>query len=227
MTKKTRFPRLPTPAGELSQIERILWITYNKIWQSKSYSQNARGFDVYKKNPDAKRCFIILADTLHKEHIDPSLYLKVMSKYGKYEHSHWMPHPSWLMKLETLKTFDWVLEKQKARYPRHEDWIRHLNDPGRENYRHIDAGIKDSWRQVHEMMKLHDIGIAAASVLLIDSLSPWFLATCVPFMRAGGVELLTPDDQRRMKKCIRHLIVDSQSRREAWDSYKKGESHGK
>jgi len=221
--KKIRFPRLETSHRDLARIESLLRVTYNKLAKDRAFSKKTYAYDIYrtKRADDAKRNFILLADTLFKEKVDPSLYLKILAKYGKFGNKGLMPPFGWLSSRKALGVFRWMLVSQGKMFHKKSEFRFHLNDSEKENSRRIGRSIRRSKDFVQEAMKTWDLDLETAVFWEIDRLSPWFLAVCVPFFKNGGPELFEGDSKIVLQKCIKHLVRDKHSFAEAMEAYGK------
>ncbi len=223
-----RFPRLSTPVEKLVSVSEIIRATYNKLAKLRNVRLGNFSYDVYrsKKGQAAKFYFLVLADRLIVERIDPSLYLKVLSKYGLFEEKTYLPHPKWLASDKAQIAFRKTLIGSRRRFDTDVEWKAYLNRTERVSPRDISKGIRLSWERLHEIMETWDAKLEDAIFVQFDLLSPWFLAICPEFLRLGGPELLKPEFRKVLKACMRFLLHHRQDFNEAIETYGKFSTRG-
>jgi hypothetical protein len=225
-----RFPRLPSPPGELKFYETILRATYNRLVRDVGRFAEGRGhfgkgfvYDLYrtKRGKDAQRHFFTLADTLIREKIDPSLYLKVQFKYGQFGGKGYLPPPGWLASPKALEIFRWKRKAEREMFLSESQWKSHLNDSETENPKHMHSAIRDSAESVQELMDGFGLGVLEAVLMRGPALSPWFLAVCPPFHTAFEIarELLDSESLEALLKCMAYLKEDRRAFNEAFLEY--------
>lgn len=184
--------------GEITLAENILRVTYNREAETRSMGKRNINFDVYKtKTGDsAKIAFQKLAVRLlrRKVKINPAVYVKVMSKYGKFESASFMPPPGWLAKRSTVSIFsEWLYKRRRNYYELESDWkasIASWSD------KEILGAVEDSLLMVKQVMEGQSMPFAVAVHSLWPELTPWF--------RAAYVRLYDTDSHRAMKFLSKH-----------------------
>ncbi len=228
-----RFPRLPSPPGELKFYETILRATYNRLVRDVGRFAEGRGhfgkgfvYDLYrtKRGKDAQRHFFTLADTLIREKIDPSLYLKVLFKYGQFGRKGYLPPPNWLASPKALEIFRWKMKTERRTVLSERQWTNHLNDSETEDPRHMHSAIRDSAESVQELMDVgFGVGVLEAVLMRGPALSPWFLAVCPPFLKDFEIapELLDSESLEALLKCMAYFKEDRKAFNEAFLEYSR------
>lgn len=210
MSKRKRFPRLRLDSKALSA-ERILRLTYNKMRKSRNVSFYNFKYDVYstKQGWRAKLAFMFLGEKLVKLNVDPALYIKVMCRYGKYKNSKYMPHPTWLQKDKTIKTFAWLYRKERKSYELKLDWKKALD-----GWSDLDiySSIRDSAEMMNTAVDKMGIGRDEAFMMLRKELSPWFLAVHAMKNTNGWGDF---------RKCLYFLGRHGHVRHIAYKAYRK------
>lgn len=210
MAKRKRFPRLVMDAKSVSA-ERILHITYNKMRKSRGIRFQNFKYDIYKTKQGwrAKLAFIFLGEKLILQNIDPALYIKVMCRYGKYKNSKYMPHPTWLRKDKTIKTFKWLYRKERKSYDLHLDWKKAID-----GWSDLDiySSIRDSAELLNTAVEKMQIGKEEAFMVLRKELSPWFMAVHA---------LKDKDGWKDFRNCLTFLGRHGHVRHIAYKAYRK------
>jgi hypothetical protein len=177
-----RFPRWKLTGSE-KLVMGILRLTYNKIAKSKDVSKRSRSYknkrtwdwDIYRTKVGwrAMRAFMLLAPKLVEKKLDPSLYVKVLCRYGHYKNSRTMPHPAFLASDKALEIYTWLVKKDRQLYKLEEDWKRYLNVWTEED---AYASAKSSTRIFMEAKR--QLGVPSSQVFLaiFKDLSPLFIA---------------------------------------------------
>lgn len=198
MSKKHRFPRLKINQ-EISVSEKLLRHTYNYIIRSRNKHWN-RTYDIYKTlkfGNFARNNFLVLSTILQEKQIDPAIYVKVLSRYGRFENSKYLPPPSWLASSKGLETFEWLKKKQRNHYELKADWKRSFIDTSEEE---ILEGVKSSTKMVVGIKKDLSLLTSEAIVFLWSELSPYFLGLVNTKM---GINLEPGKD---IERCQRFFI---------------------
>lgn len=235
-----RFPRLPHSSEKLKFYETILRATYNRLVRDVGRFAEGRGhfgkgfvYDLYrtKRGKDAQRHFFTLADTLIREKIDPSLYLKVLFKYGQFSRKGYLPPPGWLAGPKALEIFRWKTKTERRTVLSERQWRDHLNDSETEDPRHIHSAVRDSAESVQELMMNVGLGVGVLEAVLMlgPALSPWFLAVCPPFHNAFEIaqECLDSESLEALLKCMAYLKEDKRAFNEAFLEYKQAMKEAK
>lgn len=222
---RKRFPRLATPKPTLRSIAQLLRITYNRIARTKSFSLSRIRYDIYrtKRGENAEHDFLILADRLAQEphYIDPALYLNILCRYGKFGSGKFMPPTKWLCSDKAREIFDWKLKTEKEKFPRNRDWKRSLKLTRLVNTDLICSSIKNSWKTVKLQQQAFGMGVVEAVILQAKAVSPWFLAVCVPFLKAGGLQALEDRERNSVRKRILYLTKHKTAFHMACSTYQK------
>jgi len=222
---RKRFPRLATPKPALRSIAQLLRLTYNRIAQTKSFRLSRIHYDIYrtKRGENAEHNFLLLADRLAQEphYIDPALYLSVLCRYGKFSSGKYLPPPGWLSSDKARDIFDWLSKKEREKYPKNEDWRKNLKQNSLISMKRLRSSIKSSWKTVKLQQRAFGMGVAEAVILQAQALSPWFLAICVPFLKAGGLQALEDRERNSVKKRILYLTRKKVAFHVACSTYRK------
>lgn len=210
-----RFPRLRINQ-EIRLNERILLATYNSLVRRRASVSNrwARTkYDVCKMGQWKKTApthFLVLASLLSREGIDPALFLKVLSQYGKFRHSKYLPPPKWLLTDDALEKYRWLLYRDRETYPVKKDWKSYLNGKPSEGTALNEAvlsSIRQSASIVEGTIKTFQVKLLSAVFAHLDHLSPWYLAVCPMFLhRMGTVSLLRRKTAMVIMRCIDALL---------------------
>jgi len=171
---KKRFPRLELDRATRIA-EKIIRIAFNKMARSRNLRYRNFNYDVYKTKAGwkVKLKFILLAEKLIQQNIDPALYIKVMCRYGKFKNVEWMPHPTWFSKDSTIEKFLWVYRKERKHYILDIDWKKELD-----GWSDLDiySSIRDSGGIIKRVVEGQKIKTDEAIYAFAKELSPWFLA---------------------------------------------------
>lgn len=206
-----RFPRLDIPK-EAVQYERILRTTYNSLAKRKNprirfFNEK---FDVYGIRFGGRNriAFIDLALKLKDVNIDPALYLKIMSRYGKFVDIKWMPSPIWLSKDDTIEKFHWVYRKERKTYGLKLQFKKEIS-----GWSDLDiyTAIRDSSKMYCDATEGLGINPDEAAMLLKKELSPWWRAT----------SLLMSDDRKDFLICLDFLRKNRKLRHMAYKAFEK------
>lgn len=222
MGKKQRFPRVRS-GQDVKMVEGVLHQTYNMLSKKRSFSALGSWYDIYKvkRGKNARAHFVALADRLLEEKIDPSLYLKVMANYGRFRDTRHLPPTSWLAGTKALDVFRWLVKKERRKHPREVDWRAFLNGAPEIDAGNIRKAIRESWELVAEVGDRWGLGVGTAALAQQDRLSPWFLACCRPYLRLGGLDVLTDKDRHVVEKCMKYLMKRKDVFAQALEQYKK------
>lgn len=210
MANRKRFPRLQMDHKSASA-ERILRLTYNKMRKSRGIEFHSFNYDIYKTKQGwrAKLAFMFLGEKLVLQNIDPALYIKVMCRYGKYKNARFMPHPTWLGRDKTIKTFKWLYRKERKSYELHLDWKKALDGWS-------DLDIYSSIRDSASMMKaaVEKLGVRKNEALkmLQEELSPWYRAVYAMKNKNGWQDF---------RKCLYFLGRHKHVRHLAYKAFRK------
>lgn len=222
---RKRFSRLATPKPTLRSIAQLLRITYNRIARARSFGRSRGHYDIYrtKRGENAEHHFLLLADRLAQEshYIDPALYLNILCRYGKFGSRKFMPPTGWLCSDKARDIFDWLLKKEREKFPRSEDWRKNLKQHSLVSMKRLRSSIKSSWKTVKLQQRAFGMGVAEATILQARALSPWFLAICVPFLKAGGLQALEDRERNSVKKRILYLTRNKMAFHVACSTYRK------
>jgi hypothetical protein len=212
-----RFPRMKGITPKVRLIERLLHQTYNTL--AKGRNAHLRGnlsrnparmhhYDLYrtKQGKRAPFNFLVLGIELADRNIDPSLYLKVMSQYGQWSRSRYLPHPTWLASDKALEIFEWKYQRERKKYELESDWKRALRGHHEED---IVKAVYSSANMIQLAMETFQMGEAETVLMLKDELSPWFLAGYLPARKEYAEELeavLRSEDDLYTQSllCLRH-----------------------
>lgn len=202
-----RFPRWNLTQSEKLVIA-ILRLTYNRMARARDDRKRYWNWDIYRmKNIRGKamRAFMLLAPVLIEKHIDPSLYVKVLCRYGMYRHKRTMPHPTFLASPKALEIFNWLVKRNRELYGLRGDWKKNLDRGWTPE--DIYASVKSAMRIFKEAKK--QLGVPSSQVFLavFKDLSPAFTAAYVK---------LSPE----WKSFIRHLRLYGRDP-ELWASAKR------
>jgi len=216
MTKRSsrrnkRFPRLDLDSKVFS-IERILRLTYNKMRKSRgSLKFHNFHYDVYatKRGWKAKLSFLFLGEKLIQKNIDPSLYIKVMCRYGKFKEASFLPSPVWLMKDSTIEKFMWVYRRERRSYVLRTDWKKELD-----GWSDLDiySSIRASTGMVEQAMNGQGWKAEETIRMLWEELSPWFIAVHA---------LKNPKTWKAFRRCLEILGKHGHARHIAYKAYRK------
>ncbi len=201
-----RFPRLGKLHPAVSLAIKILHITYNKLAVSRSSEKHVGyRYDIYTKKGcwNAKFQFMLLAEKLLHRNIDPALYLKVMSSYGMFRDSKYMPHPTWFAKDKTLETFLWKHRRERNKYELDSDWQKAMRGFVEDDVIHAVA----SSCAMFEQAKQSGMDSEQAFAMLHKELSPYFVS--LYFLRKWG--------RRELLHCMHYW----RKHRDAWRQVRK------
>jgi len=204
-----RFPRLDVPQ-ELNHYMRIIRTTYNMLATRKDPQKRRFGYDIYKTKlaGRASIAFLDLARQLKDYNIDPSLYLKIMSRYGRFKNATYMPRPTVLAKKSWIENFKWVYRREKKHYDLKLDFKREISGW---SVFDVYASIRDSASMLKDAIEKVGLHPDQAIVMLKKDLSPWFMAT----------SLLVADDRKDFLLCLDLLRKDRRLKKLAIKAYKK------
>jgi hypothetical protein len=184
------------------------------MWRSRR-REHFEGFgydyDIYKTKQGwrAKLKFMLLAEKLVQQNIDPALYIKIMCRYGKFRSLKWMPHPTWLEKNKTIETFKWVYRSQKRSYGLHLDFKKAIS-----GWSDIDIynAIRDSAGMMRTAMETTGLSVAELMTTPLGvEMSPWF----------NAIHTLMSRECKDFKKCYRLLNRNRYARRTAQLAYRR------
>lgn len=227
-----RYPRLQGVTSKAKLFQKILHRTYNNLSQKRKFGKRMIQYDIYKtkQGRNASIQFLMLAIDLTRirPKVDPKEYLTVMSQYGVYANSKFMPHPSWLASEEAIKIYAWKLISERNKWERDDDWKK-----SKEGWseRDIFKTIKNSSEFLLKAAELRGISEMDAMSLLLGDLNPWFLATYLPNVTKRVQTVLTtilktmPELWQDIMTCIMYYRKKPQ----IWQQSKKilAESLGK
>lgn len=207
MAKKQRFPRIRI-TSEIRLVERILHHTYNKLARARDINKAGYRnyqYDIYKTKFGSRApiIFLMLAQTLVEKDIDPAIYIKVLSQYGKYGRSNYMPHPTWLGSQKALEVFSWMYKDRKKRYERKKDWRKFLDDRNL-SAKHIRKEIRAEARRIKEIRRAHRVDFLPAILMIFTELNSWYL---------GAAMLLTSRKIRESLWVVLESLPRSERRR--------------
>lgn len=175
-----RFPR-----WNLTKEEKLVWallrVTFNRMAMLRSVSKREMkgGWDVYntKIGLRAKYAFLMLTPQLIEREIDPSLYIKVMCKYGQFKRSQTMPHPIFLASQKALDIFAWKVKSERKTYGLKEEWKKSLE--GELTSGEIYAAVKSGARIFKEARRQLGVTSSQTFLAIFKDLSPAFTAAYV------------------------------------------------
>lgn len=201
-----RFPRILVP-DRLKARLRILRLTYNLLMKRKR--RYLWHYDVFTTPKLAGRnliAFVDLAAILREGNIDPSLYLKIMCRYGRFKDAPYLPSPVWLSKRPTVEKFRWIYRRQRRSYGLHLQFKKEIS-----GWSDLDiyASIRDSSNMFRDATEKLGLAPDEATVLLRKDLSPWYLA----------VSLLRAPDRKDFIQCLDLLRRDKQLQRLAFKAF--------
>jgi hypothetical protein len=215
MAKKQRFPRIRI-TSEIRLVERILHHTYNKLAGAKDINKagyHKYQYDIYKTKfgRRAPVIFLMLAQTLVEEGIDPAVYIKVLSRYGRFGHSNYMPHPTWLGSKKALEVFSWMYQSRKKRYEREKDWRNYLDDRNL-SAKHIRKEIRYEARRIKHIRRTHRLDLLPAILMILFELNSWYLGAAMLLTSRKVreslwvvLESLPKDEQKRIRLTAQFL----------------------
>lgn len=202
--KIRRFVRLDIPK-ELRHYERILRHTYNILATKRDRKKQFYRYDIYKTKQASRAAikFLELAKELKNHNIDPALYLKIMSRYGRYREARWMPSPTWLARKKSVEDFKWVIRKERRSYDLRLDYKHEIDGW---SVFDIYAAIRDSSSMFRDAVDKAGLHPDQATVMLKKDLSPWFMATSLLVSKDGKDFLRCLDLLRRDKHLKKQAI---------------------
>jgi hypothetical protein len=212
MVERIRFPRLEGITPRVRMYERLLHQTYNQLFLRRNPGARARAWrwDIFKTRNGRRAPFFftVLALQLVEKSIDPSLYLKTMAVYGKFEYSRYLPPVSWLADEETVKKFYWLHQRERNKYEREEDWKR-----SKHGYREKDIfrAIESSAEFLQQGCDNLKMGELATITVLLSELSPWMIAVYLGIANKKVSETLmqlvlnNPIVRSQVGLCMYHL----------------------
>jgi hypothetical protein len=214
--RKLRFPRLYLTA-EMVIAERILHHTYNKLSEARSSSKSygVRWYDIYKTKNGlmAPVKFMMLAQDLTLRRIDPAVYLRIMSQYGVYQNTTFLPHPSWLASRKALKVYKWLRKRTLAKYQNEYEAKQNL-DPKKSDQ--IKMAMESSASMVGDVKKTFHLKLYEAMIFLHNEISPWYWATFISLLKRRSrrdliLEYLYnehPDLRKSVILCTKYFLAN-------------------
>jgi len=181
-----RFPRLNLTQFDILAA-KIIHRTYNEIVRERMHYE---GYDIYRTRIgiSAPAKFAILGQMLVKKKINPDIYIKVMSRYGKFRDTKYLPHPIQLCSEKAFLAFQWLHKKERKKYEFEEDWKKAIRAGNDED---IYEALKKSSLMVQDVRKNFNLRIAEAVMFLKAEISPWYWAWYVASIkRKHAQELL-------------------------------------
>lgn len=171
--KRKRFPRFDV-VPKVKYTERLLRATYNKLARAKNFSLRNFNYDIYK----VKRGWKYKIDMMHlaidlvNANINPIMFMKIMSRFGRYKSTLFMPTPTWLSNPAQLKRFEWFYRSEKKSYPLRLEFKKAMS-----GWSDLDvySSVRDSARMVKQVMDAKSWSADTAVMVLWPDLSPWFL----------------------------------------------------
>ena len=208
---RLRFPRMEGITPRVRQYEQLLHHSYNRIATYRNPGLRTWGsYDIYKakRGERAPFFFMVLAQELVEKKIDPSLYLKVMSRYGQFENTKYLPPPAWLADENTIKNYEWLKAKQENQYERKADWKKMIK-----GFREKDVfqAIRSSTKFIQHAQSNFQLSEFQAISQMLDEMSPWFLAAYLPSATKKVSEMLLvliktrPDIYKTVVQCFNHF----------------------
>jgi hypothetical protein len=204
MRHRPRFPRLKVNSA-VKITARILHCIYNNLG-AKRILADPKFFDIAKtrRGKYANLHFLLLATELIERKIEPVLYLKVMSKYGRYADAKYLPATKFLASEKALDIFDWLLKKEMRHHISADGWKDSLGS-FKIDEKKILEGVDMSRKHVETVKKA--TGLRFEDIILTQQLflSPWYLAVCPSYL-AYEVKNLTKEDKRSVVRRVHYML---------------------
>jgi hypothetical protein len=205
MPRKLRFPRLKVNSV-VKITARILHCVYNNLLVKRGLGSR-RFVDVAKtqRGKYADLHFLLLAQQLIEKKIEPTLYLKVMSKYGRFASTRYLPPTRFLASERALGIFEWLLKKEMRHHISPEGWKEHGLGTTKIDEKAILEGVDMSRKHVKTVQKA--TGLSFNDIVLTQQvyLSPWYLATC-PFYLKNEVPSLPKEERWTVRRRVTYML---------------------
>lgn len=175
--KARRFPRFRLTAAE-KITAKILHRVYNTLSiKRKPELYAVRSFDILKtkRGKFAAQSFLVLAKELCFKKIEPTLYLKVMSEYGYFKQTKYLPPPTFLASEKAMEIFGWLEKKQRKHYTTEDEWKKGLGT-NKVNEKRVLDGVINSRDHVAQIQEVTGLSINDIIFAQHRFLSPWYMA---------------------------------------------------
>lgn len=184
-------------------------MTYNLLMRRKRrYLWNYDVFITPKLCGRNLIAFVDLASLLIDSGVDPSLYLKIMSRYGRFRDAPYLPPPVWLSQKPTVKKFKEIYRRQRRKYSLR---LQFKKDISGWSDLDIYSSIRDSskmFRDATEKLGMHP---DQAMMMLRKDLSPWYMA----------ISLLRSQDRKDFIQCLDLLRRDKRLQKLAVKAFER------
>jgi hypothetical protein len=210
MRHKRRFPRLKIDSA-VKVTAQILHRVYNNLWVKRNPRlagmNSFHGYDVAKTRMGryASLHFLLLAQQLIEKKIEPTLYLKVMSKYGVYASLRYLPPTGFLASERALDIFEWLLKKEMRHHISLDGWKEHGLGSDKIDEKKILKGVDMSRKHVETVQEA--TGLELDDIVLTQQvfLSPWYLATCPSYLK-HEVPSLPKEERWTIKRRVMYML---------------------
>jgi hypothetical protein len=211
--KKYYFPRLERD-GRVQAIAQILRVTYNHIVRERNLKLAKRGrgllqgYDIRKFDPLAEWNFYKLAVRLNEQGVDPALYIKVLSNYGRFRHTRYLPRPAFFCGQKGMDIYKWLMPKIRDQFPGQlESMDNSLVEKDNISSTRIALEILASLKIIRDVQKTHP-RILVCDILYSQNalLSPWAIALATDYLTSSTFKALDKRDKKKILRCRAYLF---------------------